>query len=461
MMKKICFLIIIFVFTACQPKQPKYIFYFIGDGMGVNQVLATEMYLAAQKGYIGVDSLSFTNFPVRNFISTYSKYNAVTCSAAAGTALASGYKTRKGAIGMDSLLQTPLYSVAYNAKKAGKSVGIVTTVSIDHATPAAFYAHQPNRSMGFEIAKDAAASNFDFFAGSGFSQCKKENEPNIISLLSDSGYFVARGIEQYFQQKNIADKIVLLQCDSMSNLPYVIDRTPADLSLPQMTEAAIEYLDKNSDGFFLMIEGGLIDWACHNNDAAAVLAEVEEFSDAIAKALDFYKKHADETLIVVTADHETGGIALGTGDYCLDLNVLQYQKCSVNELTNKISALREGGVFDWDNLKRLLQDNLGFWKELPLSEAEEYRLVSLYEQTLKTMEMMKVHNLYFDNELIAQTAIDILNRKAKIGWTSYGHSAGVVPVYAIGCKADMFEQVKDNVDIPRLMFKMLNNGPKQ
>lgn len=456
-MKKIfSFVIVLLLVTSClQEKQPKYIFYFIGDGMGVNQVLATEMYFAAKKGFIGTDSLAFSEFPIATFSTTYSRYNAVTCSAAAGTALASGYKTRKGAIGMDSLLHKPLYSVAHYAKGIGKSVGIVTSVSIDHATPAAFYAHQPNRSMAYEIANDAILSDFDFFAGSGFTQCKKENEQNIISLLSDSGYFVARGIEQYFQQKDIADKMVLLQCDSMSNLPYVIDRTSSDLSLPQMTEAAVEYLDKNNEGFFLMVEGGLIDWACHNNDAATAFAEVEEFSEAIAKALDFYKKHADETLIVVTADHETGGIALGTGDYCLDLAVLQYQKCSVNELTNRIFDLRDRNYSSWCDLKSLLQENLGFWKEIPLTDEEEKQLMLLHNQTFCEKKSEKVRNLYSENEMIAQTAIEILNKKAKIGWTSYGHSAGVVPVYAIGCGAEYFQHVRDNVDIPRIMFQLL------
>jgi len=457
-MKKIFFILItILLVTSCQQEKPKYIFYFIGDGMGVNQVLSTEMYLAAKNGNIGVDTLSFSRFPVATFSATYSRYNAVTCSAAAGTALASGFKTKKGAIGMDSLLQAPLYSVAYYAKEFGKSVGIVTSVSIDHATPAAFYAHQPNRSMGYEIATDIVSSNFDFFAGSGFSQCVKENRPNVLSLLKDTDYCVVYGYKDFLQCKKNAKKMVLLQNDSLLKLPYAIDRESEDLSLQQMTTAAIECLEDNENGFFLMAEGGLIDWACHSNDAATAIAEIVDFSNAVNVALDFYKKHPKETLIVVTADHETGGIVLGTGEYSLDLALLQYQKCSVNELTNKISALREQKNSTWEDLRYLLKENLGLWNEVALTSEEEKLLMALYNQSFVKKSSLKVQNLYSENETIAQTAVEILNKKAKIGWTSYGHSAGLVPVYAIGFGAEYFMQVRDNVEIPRKILQLLNN----
>ncbi len=452
-MKKICFFLAALLLVACQAeKQPKYIFYFIGDGMGVNQVLGTQMYNAERQGRIGVEPLSFTDFPCATFSATYSHYNAVTCSAAAGTALATGVKTKKGAIGMDSLLQTPLRSVAYQAKECGRSVGVVTTVSIDHATPAAFYAHQPNRAMGYEIACDAAASGFDFFAGSGFMEHKKSGNPDVVSVLKDSGYFIAHGLSDYEHRPDLATKIVFLQNDSLAHLPYAIDRGENDLSLSQLTTAAIDFLSKDEDGFFVMIEGGLIDWACHNNDAATVFAEVEDFSNAVAQALAFYRQHPDETLIVVTADHETGGIVLGTGEYRLNLSALQHQRCSIDELTARISALNDGAErLTWEETKAFFQTNLGFWNEVELTADDEKRLFSIYKQN----ETKTVKNLYSENTLLVQEAVKILNEKAKVGWTSYGHSAGAVPVYAIGCGSERFCQVRDNVDIPRLMFEMI------
>ena len=159
-MRKLLFIwlvgVLVFLFESCsEPRQVKYVFYFIGDGMGVNQVNGTEMFLAELDSVIGVKGLNFASFPVRNYATTYSSYNGVTCSAAAGTALATGEKTKNGTIGMDKEQKEPLYSVAVRAKEAGRKVGIITSVGMNHATPAAFYGHQPRRTMYFELGKDA------------------------------------------------------------------------------------------------------------------------------------------------------------------------------------------------------------------------------------------------------------------------------------------------------------------
>lgn len=153
-MKRLSYLLLFVLLAGMASAQTaKYVFYFIGDGMGVNQVNGTEMYLAEQEGRIGAKSLLFTTFPVASVATTFSATNSVTDSSAAGTALATGSKTYNGAIGMDDQKQ-PLQSVAAQAKAAGKKVGVATSVSVDHATPAAFYAHQPDRDMYYEIATD-------------------------------------------------------------------------------------------------------------------------------------------------------------------------------------------------------------------------------------------------------------------------------------------------------------------
>ena len=167
-MKRVFYSLIALLLTGMvYAQQAKYVFYFIGDGMGVNQVNGTEMYLAEQEGRIGVTPLLFTTFPVASVATTFSATNSVTDSSAAGTALATGAKTYNGAIGVDDQ-KNVLQSVAEKAKKAGKRVGVTTSVSVDHATPAAFYAHQPNRSMYYEIALDLPKAGFDFYAGGGF-----------------------------------------------------------------------------------------------------------------------------------------------------------------------------------------------------------------------------------------------------------------------------------------------------
>lgn len=145
---------------------------------------------------------------------------------------------------------------------------------------------------------------------------------NLFELYDREGYTLIRGMEEYANQSGEAAKIIFIQQEGsdQGSLPYAIDRKEGDLTLAQITENAIQFLTRNNDnGFFLMVEGGKIDWACHGNDAATVFTEVVDMSEAVQKALDFYNQHPDETLIVITADHETGGIVLGTGKYALNL----------------------------------------------------------------------------------------------------------------------------------------------
>lgn len=443
--------------AAKKEKRAKYVFYFIGDGMGINQVNGTEMYMAEKEGRIGIKPLNFTQFPVTNFATTYSVFNSVTCSAAAGTALATGEKTKNGTIGMDKERKQPLYSVAVKAKELGMKVGIATNNSIDHATPASFYAHQPDRNMAYEISCDLPVAGFDYYAGAGFVSPvnkKDENAPNIYDLFSKAGYTVAKGYPDFTAKEKMAEKIIFIQedgCD-MGSLPYAIDRQPGDMTLEEITAGAIDFLSRDSKkGFFMMIECGLIDWACHSNDAATVFNEVIDFQKSIQKALDFYAQHPDETLIVVTADHETGGIALGTGKYELNLKALQNQKISKGELSKKISALRTENNHNvsWEEVKQLLSDNLGLWSETEVKESYENDLKERYKKAFRDGDTEKAKSLYAEDEPLASTAIYVLDRIARIAWASGGHSAGYVPVFVIGAGAELFTGKLDNTDIPK------------
>jgi alkaline phosphatase len=314
-MKKFVFLIIFALCATLGFAQAKYIFYFIGDGMGFGAVSLTESYLAAKDGKHGSKNLSFSNFPVTGFATTYSENNLVTCSSAAGTALACGSKTRNGRVGVNAEATQNFKSIAYRLKEKGYKVGITTSVSIDHATPAVFYAHQRSRKMYYEIAQDLAKSGFDFFSGAGFVEPQGEDklQPSIFPLLEKNGYRVSRSLTEC--KTSTAQKNILLQAESkpQNAYPYAIDKTSDDYTLRQTTEIAVEKLT-NSKGFFLMVEGGKIDWASHDNAAAAMVGEVVELSDAVQVALDFYKKYPKQTLIVVTADHETGGLSVGSSE---------------------------------------------------------------------------------------------------------------------------------------------------
>lgn len=461
-MKKLIYTLLLVLMTMTAHGQAKYVFYFIGDGMGVNQVNGTEMYQAEfQKGIIGVEPLLFTQFPVGTMATTFSATNSVTDSAAAGTALATGEKTYNHAISVD-VDKNPLQTVAEKAKKAGKKVGVTTSVSVDHATPASFYAHQPDRDMYYEIALDLPKANFDFYAGGGFlkpnTTFDKKEAPSIFPIFEQAGYTVARGYQDYKDKAAKADKMILIQREGAnpSCLPYALDRKEGDLTLAQITESAIDFLTKGKDkGFFLMVEGGKIDWACHANDAATVFNEVKGMDDAIKVAYEFYKKHPKETLIVVTADHETGGLVLGTGRYALNLKALQYQKNSTDVLSQRISDLRKakGNKVTWEDMKALLAEEMGFWKQLPLSWSQERKLRDEFEKSFVKNKVVFAESMYSKSEPMAACAKEVMNEMAMVGWVSGGHSAGFVPVFAVGAGSHLFGGKIDNTEIPKRIAK--------
>lgn len=199
-----------------------------------------------------------------------------------------------------------------------------------------------------------------------------------------------------------------------------------------------------------MVEGGKIDWACHSNDAATAFHEVEDFDNAIKVAYEFYMQHPDETLIVITADHETGGIVLGTGPYELNLQVLKNQKVSEQGFTRIVNNLRmeTKNQVSWESIQKALKENFGFWDTVKLNEKQEARLKAVYEKSFQNQEVKLEKSEYAQDEPIASEAKRILNEIALVGWTSGGHSAGYVPVFAIGAGADLFQGRIDNTEIP-------------
>lgn len=357
--------------------------------------------------------------------------------------------------------QTDVNSVAVWAKNKGCRVGVTTSVSVDHATPAAFYAHDPSRGSYYKIGTDLYKAGFDFYAGSDFldptnKEDKSGTSENLYSLAEKNGYTIARGYKDYLKKCKKADKMILFQTEKASEadrtaIPYAIDRTKNDLTLADITRSAINFLSKDlSKGFFLMVEGGKIDWACHSNDAATVFHEVVDMDEAVKVAYEFYSQHPDETLIVVTADHETGGFVLGTGAYKLNLQVLKNQKVSENGFTRILNELRKkyNNNVSWEKVQQALKENFGFWDKVQLSKAQEERLQAKYTETFKGQEAKLEKSEYAQDEPLAAEAKRIIDEIALVGWTSGGHSAGYVPVFAIGAGAEQFQGRIDNTEIP-------------
>lgn len=452
--------------TSFAEGRAKYVFYFIGDGMGVNQVNGTETYLAALQGRIGVEPLLFTQFPAVGLVTTFSATNGVTDSAAAGTALSTGRKTKNSALGMLADLQTPVTSVAVWAQQSGAAVGISTNVSVDHATPAAFYAHQPKRDLYYEIGKDLIKAGFDFYAGSDFRIPENKKDSTATGTLFErceqAGYTIARSYKQFQKTSKQAKKFILLQPSTPSNndrtcLPYAIDRKPGDLTLQDITRASISFLtqkQKEKDGFFLMIEGGKIDYACHANDAATAFLETIDLDNAVKVAYEFYQQHPDETLIVITADHETGGIVLGRGAYELHTDLLKFQKMSAEEYTRYLDRLHKklGNKLTWGRMQRDLKENWGFWGGVKLSDHQTDRMKRAFEAYING-KSANSKNLYSTLSGISDAARRTLAECALIGWQSGGHSNGYVPVFAIGVGSEAFAGKIDNTQIPYRIAK--------
>ena len=294
-----------FSIINCSAQSPKYIFYFIGDGFGFGTLTYSEI-MAKEKG----DTLCFSQFPVTGFVTTHSADKLVTCSSAAATALSCGEKTNNNMLNVSPDSKHTLIPISTILHKGGYRVGIATSVSIDHATPAGFYAHAASRKSYYDIAKQIPTSGFEFFAGSGFLEPAPQDSAPIISLLRENNYVVSTSISQCSGSKSDKNILIQPQGKDVKQLPYSTRKDKSDFTLAEITRLGIEKLWVQQNPFFFMVEGGLIDWASHDNLAKELYGEVKEFSEAIEVALAFYKQHPKETLIVVTADHETGGVLI-------------------------------------------------------------------------------------------------------------------------------------------------------
>ena len=456
-MKRILLSAWLLCLTVAIMAQAKYVFYFIGDGMGPNQVLNAEMYQAAIQGINGRVPLCMTQFPYSGQAATFSASDGITDSAAAGTCLASGKKTNNGMIGQTPD-GAPVYSVASQLKAEGWGIGIMSTVPVDHATPASHYAHAEKRSNYYLIGTHLAESNFDFFGGGGFQRPINKDDalaPNLYNLCKKHGYtLVGNYVEA---QKNIKKrKMLLVPQTDLDNpdrgaqaLPYAIDQKEGDLTLAQIVDIAIQHLSKH-DRFFMMAEGGKIDYAGHGNDGATNIHEVIDFDRAIQLAYRFYEQHPDETLIVVTADHETGGLALGNNKP-LRLERLAYQKCSSDTLSARLSALCQqyAEQLTWEQVKTFLAENMGLFGELSVSAEEEAELQAAFSNMMRQQESLKT--LYADINALAAKAKELVNQKAGLGWTTHSHTATAVPIFAVGVGAERFTGWMDNSEIaPRI-----------
>lgn len=449
-MKKFAILALALLAAIAARAEVKYVFYFIGDGMGMGLAMAAQTYAREVLG--DTAGITMMQFPVASMAMTYSASSPVTDSAAAGTALASGKKTSNSTLGI-AADGSEAVSIARMLKDEGWGVGIVTSVAPDDATPGAFYAHVPKRSQYYDVAVQASESGYDFIAGAGLRREKdKDGKPtDLMERFAKAGYQIHRGPSEL---PYASGKVLLLNAEGVNhpnNISYTIDSVAAALTLPQITASAMAHLERVSpDSFFLMVEGGNIDHALHANDGGGAIKEVLNFNQAIALAYDFYKAHPEETLIVVTADHDTGGMALGNKfrHYEADLRYIDSQRISKDKFGEFCRAIPADSVPSWEEMKGILTSRLGLYGAVPVTDKQDAELQRLYSDTFLTHTAADTKTLYAAYNAFTDGVFRILNDITGIGFTTTSHTGNPVPVFAVGPGSEAFSPVNNNTEIP-------------
>ncbi len=431
---------------------PKNVILFIGDGMaGPQRAMADDFSRKTGRGPLAMNVLPFAATTT-----THSANSAVTDSAAAVTAIACGVKTKNATLGVDPN-GDPLVTCAEVAKDEDKKVGVCTTVTITHATPAGFYAHRKNRHDQKGVVADLVKSDFDFFAGGGKAAC---------AAASTSGYHIVKTRADFLKLKPGCGKI--LTGFTSGNLDYVIDYKPDSKqpTLAEITAKAIELLD-NSDGFFLMVEGGLVDWACHANDAAISLREILAMDDAVRVALEFQKK-SPETLVIVTGDHETGGLSVATND-ALRTECLAHQTMPADTFQSQVKKLvKANPKLTFADVKPVIKKAFGFVFSDEAGDAQNLmRLTKKEEDSLKEafqhdLELHR-HNIGENPDytgvrryLLGGVCRHLISTKSGLKWVSNDHTAAPVLTTAKGPGAERFTGTIDNTDIAKIIKSLLD-----
>lgn len=451
---------------------PKYIFLFIGDGFGFPQMtLASQYKTTVEQQELGNGNLSMLGFDITGIAFTGSANSIIGDSAASATAMSSGLKTYNGYLNYDIEGNVSEAITEKLKKQRGFRIGIISSVNVNHATPAGFYAHQNSRYSEANIFLELLESGFDFFGGGSVLEAGIAEQiagKTLREMLDESKYLLVNDIESIRGLKNDGSKIIAIapKLDPYGTIPYAIDNEPDVFTLADFTNKCIELL-YNKNGFFIMVEGGKIDWCCHANDAATMMKEVFAFDDAIKKAVEFYEVYPDETLIIVTGDHETGGLSLGfSGTYTSTyIHYLSRQKTSYSKFSQKVYWYRQNQT-PFEEVLADISNDFGIARgydgttNFYFTEEDVDSLRAAYEQSLtepseRHFSMTEYVDYGFYDPLTT-TITRIINRKAGLNWGTFSHSFSTVPVFAMGRGADLFSGVYHNSQIFHKLKSLLD-----
>lgn len=423
---------------------PKNIIMIVGDGMGPAYTTAYR-YFHDNPATAQIEQTVFD----RHLVGSASTYPArvsgyVTDSAAGATALATATKSYNGAIGVD-VDKKPVESVLVWAKKQGKKTGMVVTSQINHATPASYLAHNESRHNYNEIADNflAAHDNIDIMLGGGWQYFIREDK-NLVEEFQTKGF---NYINNYSQLTQLPSDKKVLGLFADKGLPWALDDSNKH-RLSTMTKAAVNQLE-NKNGFFMLVEASQVDWAGHGNDIAAAMAEMDDLAKTL-EYLENYVKENPDTLVVLTADHSTGGFTLGRdGDYLWQPDVLRTMTMSPSAIAKNLvkNSITLSYVNEMLNFN-VTSDEL---KELQATKADAQRSLAEFDQSAKIAGKMTPSI----EKALHKNINHIIDQRTVTGWTTFGHTAVDVPVFAMGTQKELFEGLSDNTEIANKIFYLL------
>ncbi|SFB11300.1 alkaline phosphatase [Lentibacillus halodurans] len=400
-------------------KKVENVIYMIPDGFSSN-------YAANYRAYKGEEAIWDQH--LKGMFTTHAAGSDITDSAAAGTAMATGYKTNNGVIGLDPK-GNELKTILEASEEEGRASGLVATSTITHATPASFAAHVNDRNNETEIARQLVESEVDVLLGGGKNNFlpKSENgnqeEANLIEQAKEQGLRFVENREQLIDETdvNVEDEEGLLGLFADEALSPELHRVNTEEpSLAEMTESAIDVLEEDKDGFFLVVEGSQIDWAGHDNDAAWAMSDVAAFEAAVEEAINFANKDG-KTLVVVAGDHDTGGMTTGAnGSMELNADILQNVTTTGEYMASELND-------DRSNVRNVVQS---------------YANIELTEGEVQTIR---------ESDDAASAINTIVSDRASVGWTSTNHTGADIPVYAYGPQANQFTGFHNNTELPKII----------
>lgn len=428
--------------VSAQTDSVKNVILLIPDGQSVGGTTLARWYNGGKP--LAVDEMAC------GLVRTYSSDAAIADSAPSGTAMATGFKSHTGFVGvlpdvnsmpgMNPLAKgderKPIASVLEAAQLAGKATGIIATSEIMHATPADFTAHDPSRKNYDNLSEQQVYQDIDVVLGSGEKYFTKEvrgDGEDLVSEIKNLGYDYVTSIEEM----NSSDSEKIWGMFAPVDMAYDFDRDPSkEPSLAEMTSKAISTLSKNENGFFLLVEGSKVDWAAHANDPIGVISDTLAFDDAVKVALDFAKKDGNTVVISVT-DHGNGGITIG--NTATDSN---YDKLHIDEYIEPLKKATLTG----EGVEKLLNDDRSNIVEVM---SKYYGVDDLTEEEIKAIKDTEAGSLNY-------TVGPIISKRANIGWTTTGHTGEDVPLYIYApSNCEKLSGVVENTDIAKYMSRVM------